>query len=189
MTDATPRQEVRMSDLVGDGSEAAVAALVDEHHGAMSRFARLVGRDQPADDAVRRAWLAALARPDEQPEGTSVRGWLLALVIDELAPSPPPVDPPTIAPPADFEGAGRWSGWWKDELPATPEPDPELLERAVGSIPPSLAAMLVLRDVEGIGAVETALLTGQAPERQRVLLHHARAGVRTALRASREDRS
>ena len=136
MTDATPREEVRASELVGDRSEAAVAALVDEHQGAMSRLARLVGRDRDAGGAVRRAWAAALARPGEQPEGTSVRGWLLTLVIDELELLPAPAELPLVAPAADFEEAGgRWAGWWKDDLPATPEPEPALLESALARIP------------------------------------------------------
>ncbi len=188
MTDVTPREQVRASELVANRSGADIGALVDEHHGAMSRLARLVGRDQAAGEAVRRAWATALARPDEQPEGTSVRGWLLKLVIDELAVSPPPAELPAVAPPTDFEAAGRWAGWWRDELPPTAEPERRLLERAVASIPAALAVMIVLRDVEGLGADETALLTGHAPERQLVLLHHGRAGVRTALRAAREDR-
>src|SRR5262245_24636404 len=187
MADVTPREEVRVSELVEDRGEDAIAELVDEHLGAMSRLARLVGREQAAGEAVRRARAAALGRPGEQPEGTSVRGWLLNLVIDELALSPPLPEPPAVAPAADFEGAGRWAGWWRDDLPATPEPEPELLERAVASIPPGLAALLVLRDVEGLGADETALLTGHAAERQLALLHHGRAGVRTALRAASED--
>ena len=45
MSDVTPR-EVRVRELVGDRSEEAIAALVDEHYGAMSRFSRLVGRGQ-----------------------------------------------------------------------------------------------------------------------------------------------
>jgi DNA-directed RNA polymerase specialized sigma24 family protein len=116
-----------------------------------------------------------------------VRGWLLKLVIDELELPPPPGEPPLVAPPADFEESGRWAGWWRDDLPATPESKRELLESALASIPAALAAILVLRDVEGIGADETALLTGDAPKRQLVLLHHGRAAVRNALRASHED--
>jgi DNA-directed RNA polymerase specialized sigma24 family protein len=182
MTEVTLREEMRASELLGDRSEAAVAALVDQHQGAMSRLARLVGRDG-AGDAVRRAWATALARPDDQPAATSVRGWLLKLVIDELALAGLPAEPPPVAPPDEFEEAdGRWAGWWKDDLPATPQPQRELLERAVASIPPVLAAILVLRDVEGIGADETARLTGYAPERQLALLHHGRTAVRTALR-------
>jgi DNA-directed RNA polymerase specialized sigma24 family protein len=177
----------RNASELDDRSEAAVAALVDEHQGAMSRLARLVGRDPGSGEAVRRAWAAALARPDDRPEGTSVRGWLLKLVIAELAPPPPPAEPPPVAPPEDFEETGsRWAGWWRDDLPATPEPERELVERAVASVPPALAAIVVLHDVEGIGADELTALTGLTPDDQLDLLHHGRVAVRTALRAARE---
>jgi RNA polymerase sigma-70 factor (ECF subfamily) len=173
-----------------DRSETALAALVDEHLGAMSRLARLVGRDPESRDAPRRAWAAALARPDERPEGTSARGWLLKLVLDQLGPPPPPVEPPPVAPPADFEETGsRWAGWWKDDLPATPAPEPELVQQAVASIPPGLAAIVVLHDVEGLPADELTSLTGLAAEDQLTLLHHGRVAVRTALRAGREGSS
>jgi DNA-directed RNA polymerase specialized sigma24 family protein len=188
VTGATPEENVRAVELIKDRGEAAVASLVDEHYGAMRRLARLVGRGGvDPGDAVGRAWAVALARPGEQPAETSVRGWLLRLVLDELAVPPPPAEAPQLAPPSDFEDPdGRWAGWWKDELPATPDPERELLERAVASIPAGLAAMLVLRDIEGVGADETAVLTGHEPDRQLVLLHYGRVAVRSALRAARE---
>jgi DNA-directed RNA polymerase specialized sigma24 family protein len=164
-------------------SPAEAAALVDEHHGAMLRLARLVGRDPGAADAVRRAWGAALARPDDRPTGASTRGWLLRLVLDELAVPTPPADTPPLAPPADFEAPdGRWAGWWRDGLSATPVPEHHALESALVSIPAGLAAILLLRDVEGLDPDETAVLTGHTAERQLVLLHHGRVSLRSVLR-------
>src|SRR3954453_10510078 len=65
-------------------TSAEAAALVDEHHGAMRRLARLVGRGADDASAVRRAWGVALARPHDRPARASTRGWLLRLVLDEL---------------------------------------------------------------------------------------------------------
>jgi DNA-directed RNA polymerase specialized sigma24 family protein len=164
-------------------SPADAAALVDEHHGAMRRLARLVGRGSGDASAVRRAWRVALARPDDRPAGASMRGWLLRLVLDELTVPAPPADAPPLAPAADFEAPhGRWAGWWRDGLPVTPTPDDRDLERALTSIPAGLAAILVLRDVEGLGPAEAAVLTGHSAERQLVLLHHGRVSLRSALR-------
>jgi DNA-directed RNA polymerase specialized sigma24 family protein len=174
-----------MTGLV-DLDAAAVAALVDEHHGAMRRLARLVGRD--ASDpgaAVSRAWAIALADPAAQAAGTSVRGWLLRLVLDELAVPAAPLEAPPLSPPGEFEDPdGRWAGWWRDGLPATPRPEHAAVEEALATMPAALAVMLVLRDVEGLGPEETGVVTGEPPARQLELLHHGRIVVRSALRAA-----
>src|SRR5262245_18402219 len=164
-------------------SPAEAETLVDAHHGAMRRLARLVGRGPGGpDDAVRRAWTVALARPDDRPTGASMRGWLLGLVLDELAVPGPRADPPPLAPPADFEAPdGRWAGWWRDALSATPMPEQHGFERALGSVPAGLAAILLLRDVEGLDPGEIAVLTGHTAESQLVLLHYGRVSVRSAL--------
>lgn len=170
---------------VRDGDEATLTALVEEHYGAMRRLARLVGRDPAtARDAVRAAWLNALARPDEQAPGTSLRGWLLRLVLRELAPAPPPATVAPAAPQHELESEdGRWAGWWKDGLPATPDPEREALEAALASLPPAVTAILVLRDVEGLRPAEVSALTGHSPETQLAFLHHGRSAVRNALRS------
>jgi DNA-directed RNA polymerase specialized sigma24 family protein len=172
-----------MTPLV-DLDAAAVAALVDEHHGAMRRLARLVGGGSDSVEALRRAWAAALADPAAQPAGASVRGWLLGLVLDELAMPPPPAEAPPLAPPGEFEDPdGRWAGWWRDGLQATPRPEHAAVEEALAAVPAALAAMLVLRDVEGLGPEETAAVTGEPAARQLELLHHGRVAVRSELRA------
>jgi RNA polymerase sigma-70 factor, ECF subfamily len=168
--------------------EAALAALVDEHYGAMHRLARLVGRGADAEAVARRAWAASLAARDRQPAGLRPRAWLLLLVLRELGAPAAPAQAPPVAPSADFEDEdGRWAGWWKDDLPPTPAPARERLERALASIPPGLAAILVLRDVEGLEPAEVEALLGHSPERQIALLHHGRTAVRTALRVAGEQ--
>jgi DNA-directed RNA polymerase specialized sigma24 family protein len=159
---------------------AEVTALVDEHYGAMHRLARLVGRDpSAAREAVRAAWLNALARPDE-----ITRGRLVALVLTELAAPHPPERPAPAAAAHELEPEGnRWAGWWQDDLPETPDPEDEALEAAIASLPAGLAALLVLRDVEGLGAAEVETLLGHSPDRQLAFLQHARGAVRNALRA------
>jgi DNA-directed RNA polymerase specialized sigma24 family protein len=175
-----------LARAVQDGDEAALSAVVDEHYGAMHRLARLVGRDEArAREAVRGAWLTALERPGEQRPGTSLRGWLLRLVLVELAATAPPEQAAPAAPEHELEPEGsRWAGWWKDDLPATPEPEREALEAAIASLPAALAAMLVLRDVEGLAAAEVEALFGHSPDRQIAFLQHGRTAVRNALRTS-----
>jgi DNA-directed RNA polymerase specialized sigma24 family protein len=164
----------------------SLAALVDEHYGAMHRLARLVGRGETnAGAAVRQAWQAALARPDEQPAGLGLRAFLLLLVLRELGSPEAPEQALPVAPPDDFEDdGGRWAGWWKDELPATPEPERAPVERALAAIPPGLTAVLVLRDVECLDPAEVEALLGHSNDRQVALLQHGRTAIRTALRTA-----
>jgi RNA polymerase sigma-70 factor (ECF subfamily) len=171
-----------------EGDEATLTILVEEHYGAMHRLARLVGRDPAtARDAVRAAWLTALRRPPEQIPMTSLRGWLLQLVLLELAAPKPPQQAPPAAAANELEPEGsRWAGWWKDGLSATPEPEHEALEAAIASLPPGLAALLVLRDVEALEAAEVTALLGHSPDDQLAFLQHGLSAVRNALRASAE---
>jgi DNA-directed RNA polymerase specialized sigma24 family protein len=170
---------------------ADVSALVDEHYGAMHRLARLVGGDPArAREAVRAAWVAALERPADQVPGTSLRGRLLRLVLVELAATEPPAKAAPVAAAHELEPQGsRWEGWWKDDLPPTPDADDEGIEAAIASLPPGLAAMLVLRDVEGLPADEVEALFGYSRDVQVAFLQQGRAAVRNALRATAEAAS
>ena len=168
------------------GDEDGLAAFVDEHYGAMHRFARLVGRDPGGTQrAVRAAWLAALERPDSQPPGICVRAWLLQLVLQQLAIPEPPAEAEPVAPPEDFEDAtGRWAGWWKDDLAPTTMPDARRLDGALATLPAALTATVVLRDVEQLSPEEVQLILGHPPALQLRLLQSARSAVRTAARRS-----
>lgn len=49
------------------------------------------------------------------------------------------------------------------------------------SLPPRQAAVITLRDVEGLSSDEVSSLLGLSPGNQRVLLHRARLALRRAL--------
>ena len=159
---------------------ADLEALVDEHYGAMHRLARLAGEPAEARAVVRAGW----ARAVEQP-GPPTRAQLLGHVLAELdAPRPPPEGAPA-APPHELEAEdGRWPGWWKDDLPATPDPEDEALEAALASLLPGLAALLVLRDVERLDPAAVEALLGHSPDEQLTFLQHGRSALRSALRAA-----
>lgn len=158
----------------------AIPALVDEHYGAMHRLARLVGGPPAARAVVRAAWANALAQPE-----MLTRAGLLGLVLAELEAPRPPAEGVPAAPAHEFEAEdSRWPGWWQDDLPATPDPADEALETALASLPPGLAALLVLRDVERLHAADVEALLGHSPEEQLVYLQHGRSALRNALRAA-----
>jgi DNA-directed RNA polymerase specialized sigma24 family protein len=168
--------------LLHDADDATLSRLVDEHYGAMHRLARLVARDGVvARDAVTAAWAAAVR--DGLPRTATTRAALLGLVLDALPATPTPAREP-IAAADDFEDPdGRWAGWWKDEQASTPPLDATRLEQALATIEPRLAAVLILRDVEGSGVDDVEALLGYSREQQLALLHDGRVAVRNALRA------
>jgi DNA-directed RNA polymerase specialized sigma24 family protein len=170
-------------DVLRSGGGLPLAELVNEHYGAMHRFARLVRRDGDPRAAVREAWVRGLEEPDSRPEGTSMRGWLLMLVLATPAPEPHG-EPAPAARPEDLEDPdGRWAGWWKDEQAATPAAEAAALEELLAALPPLVAEIAVLRDVEGLPAGEVEAISGQPADRQLQLLQVARAALRNGLRA------
>jgi DNA-directed RNA polymerase specialized sigma24 family protein len=176
---------VAMQGVLRGADEVAIGRVVDEHYGAMHRLARLVGRDPDnAREAVRAAWGSALERPEGQPPGTTLRGWLLGLVVEAIAPPDPPAEGVSAASPDDLEDPdGRWAGWWKDDQAKTPSPESKQLDATLAAMPPALAALLILRDVERLSPDEVETVLGYAPDRQLLFLQDARTALRNELRA------
>jgi DNA-directed RNA polymerase specialized sigma24 family protein len=176
---------VAMQAVLRGADEVAIGRVVDEHYGAMHRFARLVGHDpDTAHEAVRAAWRSALERPEGQPPGLSSRGWLLGLVVEATAPPEPPAEGAPAASPDNLEDPnGRWAGWWKDDQAKTPSPEPKQLDATLAAMPPALAALLILRDVERLSPDEVETVLGYAPDQQLLVLQHARTALRNELRA------
>lgn len=178
-----------MQAVLRGADEVAIGRLIDEHYGAMHRLARLVRRDPDnAREAVRAAWRSALERPEGQPPGTTSRGWLLGLVLDAIAPPDPPEEGTPAASPDDLEDPnGRWAGWWKDDQAKTPSPEPKQLDATLATMPPALAALLILRDVERLSPDEVESLLGYVPDQQLLFLQYARTEVRNELRAGAQS--
>jgi DNA-directed RNA polymerase specialized sigma24 family protein len=181
---AHPRED----DILRRGDASAVASLIDEHYGSMHRLARLVGRHpDAARKAVRAAWIAVLEAPDARPLETSLRGWLLRLVLEAIGARDASSEPQPVAPADDFEDPnGRWAGWWKDAQTKTPLPEVERLDRILATLPVALTVLLALRDVERLPAEEVEAIVGRPPDEQLRLLQHAHAAVRSALRAGEQ---
>ena len=88
--------------------------------------------------------------------------------------------------PAAFGADGRWSS-----APPRLDGDPETgllaaelrehLLQAVDTLPPAQRAVITLRDLVGVSPEEVCELLELSDGNQRVLLHRARARVRTAL--------
>lgn len=184
-----------------EGDERAFSDLVDGWSGMMLRLALShVESRAVAEEVVQEAWLTAIRSLDRYQRRSSLRTWVLGIVVN-LARSRARAERRSVAMPLDsggpavdssrFLGAdhSRWPHHWAAEPVAWRTPEDELLALetrrvivdAVDALPASQREVLVLRDVEGLTGAETCNILGLTDTHQRVLLHRARSRVRTAL--------
>jgi RNA polymerase sigma-70 factor, ECF subfamily len=180
------------------GDEEAFAALVARHDGALRRVARTFVRTPSAvDDVVQDTWLGVVRGLADFEGRSSLRTWIFAILVNQArtravreSRSLPfsaleQEDAPTIEPSA-FGADGRWTS-----APPRLDADPEtgllsaelrahLLE-AVDTLSRDQRAVITLRDLVGLSAMDVCDLLDLTEVNQRVLLHRARARVRTAL--------
>jgi len=180
------------------GEEAAFATLVARHDGALRRVARtFVRTDAAVDDVVQETWLGVIRGLDGFEARSSLRTWIFSILVNQArtravreARSLPfssvtDDDRPAVEP-AAFGADGRWTS-----APARLDGDPEtgllsaelrehLLE-AVDGLSRDQRAVITLRDLVGMPANEVCDLLDITGVNQRVLLHRARARVRSAL--------
>jgi RNA polymerase sigma-70 factor (ECF subfamily) len=187
------------------GDERAFAALVDRYHASLVRVAMIWVRDRAvAEEVAQETWLGVLKGIDRFEGRSSLKTWLFrilanrartrgqrearsiplsALVGDEGG------DEPTVSPERFLDTGGRPGPWAVPPESWARVPEDELLGRetravidaAIATLPPRQREVITLRDVEGLEAAEVAEHLGVSEGNQRVLLHRARAKVRTAL--------
>jgi len=201
-----PRAQAREAQLVAAlraGDEEAFTMLVTTWHATLKRVARAYVRtDAIAEDVVQETWLAAIAGLDRFEERASLKTWLFHILANRArtravreARSVPFTalaggqDDPAVDPDRFNGEDDAWPGHWA--APPRPWEDPErrlqsleareLLRAAIGGLPEMQQAVLTLRDVEGLEAQEVCELLDLSDANQRVLLHRARARVRTEL--------
>jgi RNA polymerase sigma-70 factor (ECF subfamily) len=182
--------------------ERAFEALVDDLSPGMLRMARgFVRTDSAAEEVVQEAWLAVVTGLDGFEGRSSVRTWVLGIVVNiarrrgardaRIVPfaalgEEPAVDPARFLP-ADHD---RWPGHWA--IPPEPWPDDALetaealtaIRAAVDALPDAQRAVVMLRDMVGCTAEETREALGLSDANLRVLLHRGRSRVRAALEAA-----
>jgi RNA polymerase sigma-70 factor, ECF subfamily len=193
--------EAELIRALTQGDERVFSDLVEQWGGIMLRLALShVENRAIAEEVVQDAWLTVLRSLDRFERRSTLRTWVLGIVVN-LARSraraegraislPPesiaPVLHPTRFLPADHP---RWPHHWAAEPVQWRTPEEDLLTGetrkvildAVETLPGSQREVLVLRDFEGMPAAEVCNILGLSDTHQRVLLHRARTRVRTAL--------
>ena len=173
------------------GEPAALRALVERHHGSMLGLARSILRNAAAaEDVAQEAWIAVIAGLPGFEGRARLSTWMMAILVNKArsharregryVPLALEDDPPGEAEgPERFDATGHWRQRPDDLESLTPERI--LAGRQTLALPPAQRAVLILRDVEGADAAETAELLGLSDENQRVLLHRGRGRLRRAL--------
>ena len=186
--------------------DAAFAWLLDQYSGTLRRLARAhVASDAAADEVVQEAWLAVITGIGRFERRSSLKTWIHRIVLNiartkgmrehrtvpfaslasEADSAEPAIDPARFQP-AATPGVGHWASppvpW--DEEPETRLAAGETLDvvrRAVAELPAGQQMVITLRDLEGWPSGEVCNALDISETNQRVLLHRARAKVRTAL--------
>jgi RNA polymerase sigma-70 factor (ECF subfamily) len=184
------------------GDERAFATLVRRYHASLKRVARAyVSTDAVAEEVVQETWLAVINGLGRFEQRATLKTWIFHILTNKAKTrgtrerrsvpfaSLGGADGPAV-PPERFQRAGdAWPGHWA--TPPRPWEDPERrlgslearerLREAIAALPATQQAVLTLRDVEGLESDEVCELLGVSAGNQRVLLHRARARIRTEL--------
>ncbi|MBB5787869.1 RNA polymerase sigma factor [Jiangella mangrovi] len=196
----------QLAGLLLAGDEAAFAQVVDAWSPGMVRLARVyVSTEDSAAEVVQEAWLAVVRGIATFAGRSSLRTWVYRIVANtaqrrggrEARSVPasslgagdgggdaqgPTVDPARFAPPG-HPHAGHW------QRPPSPWPEQALLAAevraqvaaAVAGLPARQRVVITLRDVHGYDSDEVCSILEISAANQRVLLHRARAAVRSCL--------
>jgi RNA polymerase sigma-70 factor, ECF subfamily len=186
------------------GDEAAFARIVREWHPSLLRVAQIfVPSRAIAEDVVQETWLRVLGALDRFEGRSSLKTWVFRILVNtaktraqregRVLPFSALNNPgriPEAAVDADRfrpEDDERYPGHWS----APPRELPEerllaaetraLIAAAIDALPPTQAAVIRLRDVDGWSSEEVRNALDITEVNQRVLLHRARAKVRQAL--------
>jgi RNA polymerase sigma-70 factor, ECF subfamily len=199
-----PDEDAPLLDALRAGDEQAFAALVDKYGPSLLRLAQLyVSSRAVAEEVVQETWLAVLTGIERFEGRSSLKTWLFRILTNKaktrgqregrtlpfssLA-SDGDEDQTAVAV-ERFARGGAWA------TPPRGVPEERLLagetrarvDQAISALPPNQRAVITLRDVEGLSAEEACNVLGLSETNQRVLLHRARAKVRTALERYLED--
>lgn len=180
------------------GDEQAFEILVDRYDTVLRRVARsFVRTETSADEVVQETWLGVVSGLAAFEGRSSLRTWIFRILVNRartratrdarsLPFSALETDEGPAVEPAAFGADGRWVS-----APRRLDTDPETgllgaelrrqLRQAVEGLSPDQRAVITLRDLVGLSATEVCDLLELSDGNQRVLLHRARARVRTAL--------
>ena len=182
-------------DALRAGDETAFASLVSRHHTRLLRFAEsMVSSRAVAEEVVQDTWLGVVRGIHRFEGRSSVKTWMFRILANrarsagakEARTAPLRADMLGDVLEGRFDAAGAWS---RPPEPWADRVDDRLVAEALAgrvrqclpALPPAQRQVLVLRDLEGVDAAEVCDVLGISAGNQRVLLHRARARLRSLL--------
>lgn len=196
-------QDAALVDGLRARDEAAFAELMRLYGAGMLRVAQMyVPSRAIAEEVVQEAWLGVLKGIGRFEGRSSLKTWLFRIVANTAktrgvreSRSIPfsslgdgGADEPTVDPERFLGDGERFPGHWAVP-PQSWAPEGRLLaqeamdviEREIERLPPAQQAVITMRDVQGFTSEEVCNALDLTETNQRVLLHRARAKVRSAL--------
>jgi RNA polymerase sigma-70 factor (ECF subfamily) len=205
---STPAGDEALVAALRRGDEDAFAQLVTSLHAAMLRVARMyVGNNGVAEDVIQQTWLGVLQGLDRFEGRSALRTWIFRILVNiaktrgknesrsvpfsalaeaELADDDPALPGECFLLDEQDPTRGHWISAPRDwsTLPEDRLLSAEaraVIAQAIAMLPPAQRTVITLRDVDGCSAEEVCEALAISAGNQRVLLHRARAKVRTAL--------
>lgn len=174
------------------------SAWLEQHGDALYGYARArVGARDLAEDLVQETLLAALQARAQFAGRSSVRTWLFSILRHKIVDlyrrggagrqSAGHGEMPAFpnGEPVFFTGDGSWrntpSSWKTPEQALLDDEFRSVLDGCLGGLPPALAQVFLLRELEQIDAEELCKILGLTPGNLRVRLHRARLLLRDCL--------
>jgi len=201
MVTMLPADDVLVAGLQA-GDEALFAQLLDGWSGSMLRLARtFVSTNASAEEVVQDTWMAVFQGVGRFEGRSSLKTWIYRILVNTarkrgvreqrtvpwaslLTEDGPTVDQSRFRGPDD-----PYAGGWLAFPKTWPSTESEVLARevrgvvatALEGLPARQQVVLTLRDIDGQSADEVCTLLEISTANQRVLLHRARAAVRSHL--------
>jgi RNA polymerase sigma-70 factor (ECF subfamily) len=201
-----PATEIDLLARLRAGDSAAFAEIVDSWSPVMLAVARRYVSDRhAAEDVVQDAWLGVLKGLRDFEGRSTLRSWTFSILInraktravrdarvlassalDDSESARPSVDPARFRDardpyPGHWTSTGAPRRWEQPEGRTLTVELGRLLDQALDRLPERQRLVVQMRDVQGMTAEEACAALRLSPQNQRVLLHRARAALRTAL--------
>jgi RNA polymerase sigma-70 factor, ECF subfamily len=196
MVKGPPHTDLDVARRILDGDEPTFSAMVTRHHRAMIGVARtFVKDDASAEEVVQDTWVAFLDALPRFEGRASLRTFLFRILANRArtravrdsrqVPFSSIDETGDFVDAARFDSTGHWIRAprpWEWDTPEAMVSNKEVLrwfEEALKELPERQRAVLLLRDVEDLDSAEVCEVLEVSEGNQRVLLHRARAAIRT----------
>lgn len=200
-------EDAELLDGLRRGDEQAFMALVERHHKSLLRVAMLHVRARTvAEEVVQDTWLGVLRGIDGFEGHSSLATWIYRILTNRAktrgererrqvpfsalaGPDEPEVSEQRFIPADARRHPLNWAipprAWPLERVMA--RETVAQLRAALEELPPAQQVVVGLRDVDGWSSEDVSEALGISLGNQRVLLHRARARLRTALEDYFED--